>query len=323
MNPKDVIEAYVADVAAQLPRRLRQDVAFELRALLSEELQAKAEAHGRNADVEMAIALLRAFGRPAEVAARYRPTVTIIDPADGYRFLQASLVGLVVIWSLGLLVSLHRPLESGWDVLGLLGQWWGSTVIPSLWWLGLLVTGFGLVAWARRRWPETGEWKPRTGERIHANRAAMVIGLVGIVLGVFVLADPRAFLDLVFGDRGAPAAYEAFTYTDAFRQRQGLLLLVLLVLNIPLLIAAIMLGRWGPTLQRTGAALSLATCATMAWAVLDGPVLMTSASDTIVKLLMGLIIAVTLINLGVKLFRSVSSTPEEPEFSGRTRAGGG
>ena len=39
MNANDVIECYVNEVAVQLPRAQRNDVAFELRALLQEELQ--------------------------------------------------------------------------------------------------------------------------------------------------------------------------------------------------------------------------------------------------------------------------------------------
>lgn len=86
MNANDVIESYVADVAAKLPRKQRNDVAFELRSLLAEELQGKAEAAGSAADAAMATELVNAFGRPAEVAARYQPTLTVIDPADGCIF---------------------------------------------------------------------------------------------------------------------------------------------------------------------------------------------------------------------------------------------
>ena len=50
MNANDVIECYVTDVAMQLPRKQRNDVAFELRALLNEELEGKAEAAGRPAE---------------------------------------------------------------------------------------------------------------------------------------------------------------------------------------------------------------------------------------------------------------------------------
>jgi hypothetical protein len=196
-------------------------VAFELRALLHEELQAKAEAAGRGADAAMATELLHAFGRPVDVAARYRPTLTIIDPADGRNFLRAAVIGLAIIWCLGLLVRLRQPIDSAGDLLRALGQWWGATVIPSLWWPGLLVVSFGVASWVRRRWPQTSEWKPRVGDRIHGGRAAMVMGLVGILCGTFVLIDPRWLLDVLFGGRAAPAAYEAFTYTAAFRQRQA------------------------------------------------------------------------------------------------------
>ena len=85
MNVNELIDAYVADVAVQLPRRQRNDVAFELRALLGEELQAKAEATGGAVDVSMATEMLRDFGHPDDVAARYRsrPEITIIDPLTG------------------------------------------------------------------------------------------------------------------------------------------------------------------------------------------------------------------------------------------------
>ena len=172
MNANDVIESYVTDVAVRLPRKQRNDVAFELRALLNEGLQDKAEAAGRDADADMATEFVRAFGRPEDVAARYRPTLTIIDPADGHSFLRATVIGMAIIWSLGLLERLRQPHRVRTGLLGGLGQWWVGTVIPSLWWPGMLVVGFGMAAWSRRRWPQTSEWKPRAGDRIHGGRAA-------------------------------------------------------------------------------------------------------------------------------------------------------
>lgn len=309
MNANDVIESYVTDVAVRLPRKQRNDVAFELRALLNEELQAKAEAAGRGVDAAMAIEFLRAFGRPEDVAARYRPTLTIIDPADGYSFLRAAVIGLAIIWDVGLLTSLQQPIDSGWDVLSILGQWWGSTVIPSMWWPGLLVVGFGVASWVRRRWPQTAEWKPRAGDRIVGSRAAMVMGLVGILCGLFVLLDPRWLLDVFWGGRAAPAAYEALTYTDTFRQRQAPWLLVLLILNIPLFITVIVMGRWSAIMRRMEVGLSLITCAAIVWTVLDGPVFIAPDSDQTAKFFLALIVAFTLINIGIKLHRSVRPTP--------------
>lgn len=310
MNANEVIESYVTDVAARLPRKQRNDVAFELRLLLKEELQAKADAAGRDADGAMAIDLLRDFGRPADVAARYRPTLTIIDPADGHRFLQAAVIGLAVIWCMGLLAHLRDPIQSGWDVLSLLGQWWGGTVIPSLWWPGVLVVGFGIASWARRRWPRTAEWKPRTADSIHGGRATMALGLCGMLFGLYVIVDPRWVLDFFWHGQAAPAAYEALTYTDAFLRRQGPVLFALIALNIPLAIAMIMSGRRSAIMQRIEMGLSLLTCAATIWTIADGPIFMSPNSDQTAKLFMTLIAALALIDTGRKLYRRVKPTPD-------------
>lgn len=309
MNANDLIESYVTDVALQLPRKQRNDVAFELRALLNEELQAKAEAAGHNADATMALELLRAFGRPADVAARYLPTLTIIDPADGHKFLRATVIGLVIIWCLGLVAHLQQPIGSGGDFLRVLGHWWGTTVIPSLWWPGVLAVSFGVASWARRRWPQTSEWQPRAGDRIYGTRVGLVMGLVGILCGLFVLIDPRWLLDFFWDGRAAPAAYEALTYTETFRQRQAPCLLVLLMLNIPLFITVIVNGRWSVLMRRIEMGLSLIICAAMVWTVLDGPVFMSSNSDQMVKFFLVLIVAFTLMSIGIKWYRKVKPTP--------------
>lgn len=311
MNANDVIESYVTEVVLQLPRKQRNDVAFELRALLNEELQAKADAAGRVVDAAMATELLQAFGRPVDVAARYRPTLTIIDPADGRSFLRAAVIGLAMIWSLGLLECLQQPIDSGGDLLSALGRWWGGTVIPSMWWPGVLVVGFGLASWGRRRWPETSKWKPRAGDRIRGGRTALVMGLVGILCGLFVLIEPRWLLDVFWGGRAAPAAYEALTYTDTFRQLQAPVLLVLILLNIPLYITVLVKGRWSAILRRLEMGLSLITCAALTWTVLDGPAFMAASSDRTFKFFLVLIVAFILIDVGIKLRRSVRPTPNQ------------
>ena len=315
MNANDVIESYVTDVAVHLPRKQRNDVAFELRALLDEELQARASAAGRGVDADMATELVRAFGRPADVAARYRPTLTIVDPADGHAFLRAAVIGLAIIWGVGLLTHLRQPIGSVGDLLTPLGQWWGTTVIPSLWWPGVLVVSFGIASWARRRWPHTSEWKPRAGDAAHASRTALGMGLLGTLCGLFVLTEPGWLLDVFYGGRAAPEAYAALTYTDAFRQRQAPCLLALIVLNVPILIATMAInlgmvnGRWSATLRRIKGGLNLVLCAVLAWTVLDGPVFMAPASDRMVKGALVLIVAFTLIGMGVSLYRSVRPTP--------------
>ncbi|MEO8315303.1 MAG: hypothetical protein ABI645_10960 [Pseudomonadota bacterium] len=68
MTVYDVVESYVRDVARYLPRNKRNDVAFELRSLLHEEMAVKAQASGRTPDKVMVMELLAGFGRLAEAA---------------------------------------------------------------------------------------------------------------------------------------------------------------------------------------------------------------------------------------------------------------
>lgn len=309
MNANELIDCYVNDVAVQLPRKQRNDVAFELRALLTEELHAKAEEQGRAPDAAMATAFLQAFGRPADVAARYQPALIIIDPADGHSFLRATVIGLLVIWGVGLLVSMGQPIASASDFFRALGHWWGSAVIPSLWWPGMLVLGYGGASWVRQRWPQSGEWKPRPADRIAGSGAALVLGMVGVACGLYVLSEPRWVLDVVWGGAAAPAAYEALTYTDAFRTRQAPLLFLLLLANIPMWAVVLVRGRWTPMIRRLELQQCLVLCAVMLWTVFDGPIFMAHSSDSMTKFIMVLIVIYVLLDLGIKLQRRVSPRP--------------
>ena len=139
MTAGDVIESYVRDVARYLPRKKRNDIAFELGALLQDELAAKAAAQGCAPDEEMAMSLLSGFGRPAEAAARYQPRAPLIDPADNHSFLIWAVVGSLVF-------SVGNP----------------QNRFASLQWVGVVFIWFAVVAWLRRRRPsERLRWRPK------------------------------------------------------------------------------------------------------------------------------------------------------------------
>jgi hypothetical protein len=299
-------------VALLLPRRQRNDVAYELRALLGEELQSRAAAAGRSTDASLALELLQSFGRPEDVAARYRPTLTIIDPADGIRFRRTCVIGLLVIWCAGLLQHLGESASAAPGVANVLVRWWWGTLIPSLWWPGMLVVAFSAGAWVRRRWPASAPWEPRDEQRIRGGRASLVMAIVGIVIGLLLLLEPRWILDVAFDGKAAPAAYAALTYTDSFLQRQAPWLLALIALNIPLLGAVIAAGRWSLTLRRIELGLALANCAVMLWTVLDGPILLAQAADQTAKFCMAGILIYVLALYAIKLLRRVRPAPGTP-----------
>ena len=306
MRANEVIDAYVADVAVRLPRARRDDVAFELRALLLEALQDDADAAGRPADEAMALSRVRASGRPADVAARYRTPVTIIDPADGGHFLRMTVIGLAIFWIAGF----ASALQGGGDVLSMLGRWWTGTVIASLWWPGVLVVGFGLAAWGRRRASPVSDWTPRAPDAVSGGRPGVAFGLVAAVLGATALVEPTRILDVFWGGAAAPAAYAALTYADGFLALRGPVLFALVAANVAILAAVLVLGRRPVALRRVEAVLAIVTIVAMAWVATGGPILQSAAGDRTAKAALVLIAAGMAIVLAVQAWRRVRPAPQ-------------
>ena len=195
MTNDDVIESYVRDVARLLSRKRRNDVAYELRALLHEELAARAASAGHAPDRAMVMALLAGYGAPAQVAARYEPPQPLIDSADNHN---------VGIWLL-----------LGVLVIAMDGRYGGAGV---MYWLGVLFAVFAARAWWRRRHPERFAWTPRRAEspprgaRWPALWAAT--GLIVFPLAMYVA--PQAFWDTAtfgHGVRGGLTLTDAFTHS--------------------------------------------------------------------------------------------------------------
>ncbi len=69
----ELIDRYVHEVGEHLPSRMRADVQAELRSLLMDAAEERAQRAGRPIDSEMVTKILREFGSPEEVAARYAP----------------------------------------------------------------------------------------------------------------------------------------------------------------------------------------------------------------------------------------------------------
>jgi hypothetical protein len=293
MTANDVIEAYVQDVAKQLPQAQRADVARELSALLQDELRGKAEA-GELVDASAATAWVNAFGHPTQVAARYRPVFHVIDPADGRAFARLAIAGLLVIWVLGALDQGLRAHAAGQDLMRAVTQWWFSAVLPSFWWPGVLVMAYAGSAWVRRRWPDTEVWRPLDPDRLKGGRAAMCLAVVGVVAGLAALANPQAGLILLWGPNVSPQALEAFAYAKPFRQGPGPVVFALLALNIPLFLAAAAKGRWTPQLHRAEKLLSLLTVAALIWTLASGPIFLAQVTNQAMQLAMGLTVMGTL-----------------------------
>jgi hypothetical protein len=185
MNANDVIESYVRDVARYLPRGKRNDVAFELRALLGDELAAKARVAARAPDKAMVMELLKGFGRPAEVAGRYFQRPAVIDPTDTHHFLIWTLAAAVT-------VSVMSRMSRGGGAGAMSG---GGLFLQCL---GALVVGFAVMGWWRRRHPAALGWRPKLGPDWMPRGLAVLAMTATLIFPVFMYAAPQTFVRVVF-----------------------------------------------------------------------------------------------------------------------------
>jgi len=92
----DLLDRYLAAVAALLPRTQRDDIVAELRDILLNRLEEKEAERGRPLDAKEREAVLRAFGHPIAVAGRYGPSRTLIGP-ELYPFYRFAVKGLLIL----------------------------------------------------------------------------------------------------------------------------------------------------------------------------------------------------------------------------------
>ena len=295
-----LIEAYVLDVIRRLPRGQRNDVGFELRALLAEGLRDRAGDAGRLPDEAMALDHVRQFGRPEEVAARYHtPGVPIISPSQTRGFVWATVIGVGLQWATSLPLMLSGELAPALPESSRLGAWWTSYGLGAFWWPGFLVSVMIVAAWVRQTWPATvADWKPRAADRDHINRPLYALGLAaalcGIALWVGIAWSVTTFSNPVT---------RALAFAPAFLATRAPILLVYWAAGITLLVVLIAEGRWRTLTRRIDVWLKLAACALMTWFMFGGQIFVSEPADQTTKGALGLIVVLILAELAVHVWR--------------------
>lgn len=264
----DLIDRYVHEVSTSLPRKLRKDVAAELRSTLEETLEGRQEQNPHEDAEDAVVAILRDFGPPAELAASYQPEAKyLVGPTLYPAFRTTVRVCLIVLFGFvvfGLLTNLGSgPLLLKRLFLGLVESF-DSFVTASLTLIGLMVLVFTVVERTSGVSRTSGRrWDPRSLPRIddpdRVSRLGMVTKIFLLTL-LFYLANfgwqKLVGSSLTVGDKTAWVPFLG----PAARENLGLLNLIL-VLEITLGIWVLRKGRW-QTLARW---LELGTTVLFAW----------------------------------------------------------
>lgn len=301
MDATEVIDSYVHDVARRLPLGKRSDVALELRALLADDLRDRAEAEGRPADREMAVAMLHEFGRPADIAVRYYRAFTIIEPGDTWSFLVAAIAGGALA---GLLVSLGR----GTTPSHVLTQRADAAFLA---WLGALVVLFGAKNLILRYRPGAFAWKPRPVRDTDSASRAGAVGLALVWLALLACyLVPGRIAALVSGGRVSAGT---LAYSDSFTTAWRMPWLAgLLAIAAGLQVAVAVRGRWRPSTRWARIAVTALVGMQLGWHASYGSIFEDPRAERYAVPTFAWLSGVILIGCGILLYREYNRVRPAP-----------
>jgi hypothetical protein len=300
-NHEALIETYVLDVIRRLPRRMRDDVGFELRALLTEGLRGRAADEGRLPDDAMALAIVNEFGRPDEVAARYHPPgEPIIPPSHTRGFALATVIGMALQWGVSLPLSLSGELAPNVPPDGRFTAWWVTYGLGAFWWPGFMISMMLIAGWVRQTWPAMASgWKPAAKtDPDHVNRPLYMVGLAlalcGVALWVMIAWAVTTF--------DTPVT-RALAFAPDFLATRAPVLLVFWAAGIALLVVLIVEGRWRDLTRRIDIGGKIAACLLMTWFIAGGRIFVSEAADQTTKGALALIVLLILFELAAHAWR--------------------
>ena len=180
----DLLERYLAEVRRNLPAGQADDIVAELRDLLLARAEEQEETSG-SVDWD---ALLRDFGHPLVIAARYRKQQWLIGPElyPFYLHFLKVVVAIVVAVSAGLAIikGVLWAADPGHAITGFLGSlWWGvASAIGSVTIVFALIERFGGASVKRHL-----KWKPMELPELNASQPSVYESVFEVVAGILIL----------------------------------------------------------------------------------------------------------------------------------------
>lgn len=246
------VDRYVAEVGRMLPAATRADVELEMRSLIEEEVDARSGSTGDRAGDrvrdEIVLDVLRTFGHPQKMAARYGAQQYLIGPALYPTFLIVLRIVLAVFLGLNLFaLAIAIGIEQGRPNLA---EAFGGLINSLIQGGGMVVLVFALIerfnrAALDKAFAAGDGWDPRSLPEVE-NKTRVKTGetMVDVAFTLAALLVINVYLDqLGFYFMPDGGIHRFAVFSPEFRQYVPLLTLwwgLDLVLNVMLLLR----GRW-------------------------------------------------------------------------------
>jgi len=184
----DLIDRYLHAVRWALPAAKADDIIAELRDDLVTRKEDREEALGRPLAKDEVSALLKEFGHPLIVAARYRPQQWLIGPDVFPFYLFVMRIMVLIIVGIDVAVGVARAVFSDQAPLQVLAQTWGSVWMSLLINLAIVTLVFAVMERSGFPAEHLRKWRPEQLPDIRDKRKSQWESMFEIAAGlVFIL----------------------------------------------------------------------------------------------------------------------------------------
>ena len=177
----DLLERYLHAVRWALPAAKANDIIAELRDVLTSSLEDREEVLGRPLTADETGALIKEFGHPLVVAARYRPQQWLIGPDVFPFYIFVMKIVVLVIVGIDIAIGVSRALFTDQNPIQILAQTTGSISMSLLINVGVLTIVFAVMEHTGFPRDHIRQWKPQqlpalTDKRKSTWEAALELG---------------------------------------------------------------------------------------------------------------------------------------------------
>lgn len=324
MNTEEMIDRYIHAVGEHLPRNARTDIERELRSLVQDALDEQQTSRGEEIMPQTVAIVLRSFGAPTEIAARYRRSEVLIGAVLFPIYRTVLLIILAVIGGIHLVGLLFFLIQTGAasvaeNLLTLAGSFWEVALLNA----GIVTLIFAIIERAGGDWVDSiarssqkpGAWDPyqlppvKDPDRIQRGElmAGIVVSLFFIV-GFNFFFDSIGIIDLSGESQRiigllAPELRQQVVWLTASWALDSLLKLVVLVQ-----------GRWNRVTRWLEAGTVVFSLYVLSRIFVSDAITIWPVFTLGARLIVGLLIALVLLDLLRKLYRLLFG---RPFFTGR------